>query len=667
MAYRILSIVGGLAFMTQGQVVSSFSNTVHETRAIADGAHSSWRAAPRLPPEVIVPVRIALKQQNLAVGIDRLMSMSHPDSSDYGKTLTTDEVTRLFAPSAVSVEAVRDWLVESGVPPATIAHSDSKGWLAVDMTAAHSERLLESELYEFEHLKTGKASTSERVFRIADMMYSECENNLEASLPKLTLDSRRSPISTQPWHPPAPAYSLTPELQACSVNITPPCLRALYGIPPGHINDTVNTLGFYEQGDYYAAEDLDLFFANYAPWVPQGTRPTLQSVDGGDAPYPINDSNVGGEADLDLDIGIALVYPQSVVVYQVDDAIYAPQEVALDNTFNTFLDSLDGSYCDYSAYGITGDSPDIDPKYPDPAAGGYKGQRQCGVYKPTRVISISFGEAEGDFPKPYVERQCNEFMKLSLQGHTILIASGDYGVAAPPRDGSPSGCLSDSGQNQTIFSAPYPNDCPWTTSVGGSMVEPNATARDPESAFQVCSPSSENCYSSTGGFSNYFSTPSYQKAAVAEWFDNHNPGYPTYVANANASNIGEGGGIYNRAGRAVPDVAANAANMLLYVGGELGKFYGASLAAPIWGSVVTLINQQRTIAGKGPVGFLNPVLYANPWALNDITNGSNPGCGTNGFTAVKGWDPVTGLGTPLSALSRHRIRVSDMLMPFSLL
>lgn len=24
----------------------------------------------------------------------------------------------------------------------------------------------------------------------------------------------------------------------------------------------------------------------------------------------------------------------------------------------------------------------------------------------------------------------------------------------------------------------------------------------------------------------------------------------------------------------------------------------------------------------------------------------NPGCGTKGFSAVKGWDPVTGLGTP---------------------
>lgn len=43
---------------------------------------------------------------------------------------------------------------------------------------------------------------------------------------------------------------------------------------------------------------------------------------------------------------------------------------------------------------------------------------------------------------------------------------------------------------------------------------------------------------------------------------------------------------------------------------------------------------------------IDPVLYANPWMMNDITKGSNPGCGTEGFNASKGWDPVTGLGTP---------------------
>lgn len=30
-----------------------------------------------------------------------------------------------------------------------------------------------------------------------------------------------------------------------------------------------------------------------------------------------------------------------------------------------------------------------------------------------------------------------------------------------------------------------------------------------------------------------------------------------------------------------------------------------------------------------------------------MTTGSNPGCGTQGFYAAPGWDPVTGLGSPV--------------------
>jgi len=71
---------------------------------------------------------------------------------------------------------------------------------------------------------------------------------------------------------------------------------------------------------------------------------------------------------------------------------------------------------------------------------------------------------------------------------------------------------------------------------------------------------------------------------------------------------------------------------------------GTSASSPIFASLVNRIVEERLARGKGPVGFINPVLYEHPWVLNDITNGSNPGCGSNGFSAVKGWDPVTGLG-----------------------
>jgi tripeptidyl-peptidase-1 len=63
--------------------------------------------------------------------------------------------------------------------------------------------------------------------------------------------------------------------------------------------------------------------------------------------------------------------------------------------------------------------------------------------------------------------------------------------------------------------------------------------------------------------------------------------------------------------------------------------------------VVSLLNDARIAAGLPSLGFLNPWLYAEGFkGLNDIVNGTNPGCGTDGFKAGKGWDPVTGFGTP---------------------
>lgn len=72
-----------------------------------------------------------------------------------------------------------------------------------------------------------------------------------------------------------------------------------------------------------------------------------------------------------------------------------------------------------------------------------------------------------------------------------------------------------------------------------------------------------------------------------------------------------------------------------------------------------MLNDARISAGKTPLGFLNPFLYSSGYtALNDITEGNNPGCGTEGFNvryicvllsrvidvdahgqATTGWDP----------------------------
>jgi tripeptidyl-peptidase-1 len=83
----------------------------------------------------------------------------------------------------------------------------------------------------------------------------------------------------------------------------------------------------------------------------------------------------------------------------------------------------------------------------------------------------------------------------------------------------------------------------------------------------------------------------------------------------------------------------------VYLGNAYG-IGGTSASAPTVAAIVTLLNEERLQAGKGPIGFLNPTFYKHPEAFNDITEGGNPGCGTEGFKAQPGWDPVTGLGTP---------------------
>ena len=109
-----------------------------------------------------------------------------------------------------------------------------------------------------------------------------------------------------------------------------------------------------------------------------------------------------------------------------------------------------------------------------------------------------------------------------------------------------------------------------------------------------------------GGFSNYFGTPDYQASAVT-----------TYL-----QELGDDlQGLFNTSGRGYPDVSALGVNIMIAAGGEFGAVDGSSAASPIFASVVSLVNDARAVAGKSPLGFLNPFLYANPGIFNDITNG----------------------------------------------
>lgn len=220
------------------------------------------------------------------------------------------------------------------------------------------------------------------------------------------------------------------------------------------------------------------------------------------------------------------------------------------------------------------------------------------------------GDNENTVNVAYARRVNAEFQKAGLRGISLFFSSGDGGV---------SGSHSTQCKNGR-FIPTFPSASPWVTAVGGT------TGTDPETGAHL----------SGGGFSDYWQRPSWQDAAVH--------GYLSSGVALPSS------GAFNHSGAGFPDVSAQAEGFTIVAGGQTFPVSGTSCSSPTFAGIVSLVNDARMAAGKGPLGFLNQVLYkratATSGAFTDIVSGNNPGCGTDGFACARGWDPVTGLGTP---------------------
>ncbi|TVY83130.1 Aorsin [Lachnellula suecica] len=423
------------------------------------------------------------------------------------------------------------------------------------------------------------------------------------------------------------------EDQVCNTTfVTPACLRLLYGLPTNVPAVAGNSLGIVEYTpESYLPSDLDLFFKNYEPKA-VGERP-------------------------------------DVILYQVGDL--AEEDYT---SFNNFLDAIDASYCTYDG----GDDPTYDAVYPDPYPGphSYQGKENCGTYAAAKVISTSYAYAEIELSPAYEERQCNEYMKLGLMGTTFVYSSGDYGVEF---DGG--GCLNQAeteinNGNSGIFVPTFPGTCPYVLTAGATQIKNGtynvdsaiAAGEEVEVVMELYLTADglvgddvppgadvldQVIFSSSGGFSNVFPLPAYQKSAVTEYMEKYAPKYPGQYNNSGTvreSRLGVARHVTKEAYACVklgfPDISSNGAWLSIAVYGELSQVFGTSCAAPTIAAILALLNGERMKVGKSSVGFVNPTLYAHPEVLNDITEGQNPGCGTDGFSAVPGWDPTTGLGTP---------------------
>ncbi|KAJ6548429.1 family S53 protease [Mycena capillaripes] len=373
-----------------------------------------------------------------------------------------------------------------------------------------------------------------------------------------------------PKSQPLPSNSKRDIDPTCADITTISCLQVEYGIPKTSATQTNNVLGVSAYDNEFANfNDLKQFLAEYRPDLPATTKFDVELLDGGSNTQITGFAGVEASLDIEYTVGVASGVPVKFISV-------GPLN---NDTVSGFLDQINALISDPS--------------------------------RPT-VLTTSYGADEEDMTLPVAQGLCNAYAQLGALGTSILFASGDGGVA-----GNEFEC--------TTFVPTAPSTCPWVTSIGSSQTILENFTKNNFSEIGAAF--------SSGGFSNYFEAPSYQKGDVDAYISSLGDTYS---------------GLFNTTGRGFPDVSAEGVNFVVVSGNRTGLVSGTSASSPVFASVIALLNDELIAAGKSPLGFLNPFLYSpvGRAALNDVTDGKNPGCGTSGFNATVGWDPVTGLGSP---------------------
>lgn len=254
----------------------------------------------------------------------------------------------MFAPTDESVNAVKEWLTSSGIHDVRITHSDNKGWLAFIASGDELESLLHTEFYDYEDSETGDRNIATDKYHVP----KHIQDHVDYITPGIRFPFLRSPekaktkrstsrklTNTYQSRPAPPRiHGSAANATGCDKTITPDCVAALYQIPKRtDTPSTNNSLGIFEEGDFYAQADLDSFFTRFSSYkIPNGTAPTPAFIDGAKAPSDL----AGGESNLDFQLAYPIIYPQNITLYQTDDSYYGAGYA--QGLFNTFLDAIDG-------------------------------------------------------------------------------------------------------------------------------------------------------------------------------------------------------------------------------------------------------------------------------------------------------------------------------------
>ena len=198
------------------------------------------------------------------------------------------------------------------------------------------------------------------------------------------------------------------------------------------------------------------------------------------------------------------------------------------------------------------------------------------------------------------------FQEMAAQGQSFYCASGD--------------------SDAFTGLVPFPDDSPYITTVGGTTLTTTGAggAWSAEQAWNWGGGTG-----SSGGVSTQYAIPDWQQGT-------------SMAANGGSTTM-----------RNTPDVAFTADNIDVRAMNADYSVGGTSCAAPLWAALTALINEDAAQNGLGPVGFVNPAVYAlgssssYSATFHDTTTGNNTSSTSpDEFYAVPGYDLCTGMGTP---------------------
>ncbi|MED6267941.1 polynucleotide 3'-phosphatase [Characodon lateralis] len=324
-----------------------------------------WTHAGRVDPSEPLELTFALKQQNIDLLRETLSRVSDPDSAQYGKHLSLQEVASLVRPSELTQKVVQRWLQTHGISNCRTVHTQD--FLQCTMTAEVAEVLLPGSRFN-RYIREGQSIVrSSAPYSVHDDVHQHLD--FVGGLHRV---------------PPREKYvnlKRTQSKAGVHLGVTPAILRARYNLTAADVGSAQNNsqavAQFLEQ--YYHPADLAEFMNMFGRTFQHRSEvDRVVGTQGG--------GKAGLEASLDIEYIMSTGANISTWVF-TNPGRHESQEPFLQ--WMVLLSNMT-------------DLP--------------------------WVHTISYGDDEDSLSAAYMMRINTEFMKAGVRGISLLFASGDSGA-----------------------------------------------------------------------------------------------------------------------------------------------------------------------------------------------------------------------------------------------